>query len=180
MSPLLCFLENIFIISNNTLVPSLPISAFLYGPVWFYIFLFSTCCLLLKHFSFIFSHCSLLSFCCSFILCSSFSSLISFLFSISFYYALFIYFFLSCLFLFWLCALLFFPFRYFANFSAFAFTLKRSSSPLFAMAKIWRIGHDHQAPFFLFLFSGIKRWHKAKVSCHMINIPWNTKIFVDS
>ena len=43
---------------------------------------------------------------------------------------------------------------------------------VFAMAKIRRIGHDHQAPFLLFFFLlDFKRSHKAKTSCHMINIP---------
>ena len=50
---------------------------------------------------------------------------------------------------------------------------------LFPMAKIRRIGHDHQAPFIL-LLGRIKRWHEAKTSCHMNNIPRTPKIFTDS
>ena len=53
---------------------------------------------------------------------------------------------------------------------------------VFAMAKIHRIGHAHQAPFFMLLGLGLdfKRWHKAKTSCHMINIPRTPNIFTDS
>ena len=50
---------------------------------------------------------------------------------------------------------------------------------LFPMAKIRRIGHDHQAPFIL-LLGRIKRWHEAKTSCHMNNIPRTPNIFTDS
>ena len=38
---------------------------------------------------------------------------------------------------------------------------------LFAIAKICRISHDHQAPFALsFLLLEIEQWLEAKTSCH--------------
>ena len=50
-----------------------------------------------------------------------------------------------------------------------------------AMAEIQRIGHDHQALFFLFLFVlDLKQWHKAKTSCHLNILPRTPKIFTDS
>ena len=48
------------------------------------------------------------------------------------------------------------------------------------MAKIRRSGHDHQAPFCMFLLLfllGIKRCRKAKTSFSMPNIPWTPNIF---
>ena len=56
---------------------------------------------------------------------------------------------------------------------------------LFAMAKIRRIGHDHQIPcFFFFLlllfFSALQAWHEAKTSCHMHNTTRTPNIFTYS
>ena len=53
-------------------------------------------------------------------------------------------------------------------------------SMFFAMAKIRRIGHDHQLPFFLFLFSALQAWHEAKTSYCMRNTPRTPNIFTYS
>ena len=55
----------------------------------------------------------------------------------------------------------------------------------FAMAKIRRIGHDHQLPSFSLLVVvvvvlGFQAWHEAKTSCHMHNTPWTPNIFTYS
>ena len=52
----------------------------------------------------------------------------------------------------------------------------------FAMAKIRRISHDHQAPFLflLFLLLALQAWHEAKTSCHMHNTPRTPNIFIYS
>ena len=68
---------------------------------------------------------------------------------------------------------------------------RRERESLFAIAKNQRIRHDHQAPFLpwprskrstmtFFLELDFKRWHEAKTSCHMVNIPWTPKILTYS
>ena len=55
---------------------------------------------------------------------------------------------------------------------------------IFAMAKIHRIGHDHQAPFqvvaLVVVLIVVVQGHEAKTNYHMANIPQTTNILTDS